>query len=237
VKDSLFTRPRVRVSFLLHPGNLRSGKMLALVSARARARSIVASAAARNYKEIPSFREVEWPEEWPFADPKFFARMDEEPDTVFYETPRFVTHIDDGAIGAITDYYAATMREGADVLDLCSSWISHLPPDLKLGRMAGIGMNEEELKKNERLGEYVVQDMNLNTKLPYEDDSFDFICNVVSVECVTRPSNSELLRSCVLPSLLNVPGSILSWSTVTSTSRWRSSTRCIGCSGRVVRPS
>jgi SAM-dependent methyltransferase len=102
-------------------------------------------------------------------------------------SPRFVTHIDDGAIGAITEYYAATMHEGADVLDLCSSWISHLPPDLKLGRVAGIGMNDEELKRNERLTEYEVRDLNVDPKLPYEDDSFDFVCNVVSVDYLTKP--------------------------------------------------
>ena len=106
---------------------------------------------------------------------------------MFYSQPRFVTHIDDGAIGAITDYYAATMHEDADVLDVCSSWISHLPPDLKLGRVAGIGMNDEELKRNERLTEYEVRDLNVDPKLPYEDDSFDFVCNVVSVDYLTKP--------------------------------------------------
>jgi SAM-dependent methyltransferase len=166
--------------------------MLALLNAGrvppscVRARSLVATA-AREYKEIPSFREVEWPEEWPFADPRFFARADETPDTEFYDQPRFVTHIDDGAIGAITDYYASTMKEGADVLDLCSSWISHLPPDLKLGRVAGVGMNKEELSRNERLGEFEVQDLNVNPKLPYDDESFDFVCNVVSVDYLTKP--------------------------------------------------
>merc|ERR1719149_23085 len=141
----------------------------------ARVRTLVASAAStREYEEIPSFREVKWPEEWPFADEKFFARADESSDSIFYDTPRFVTHIDDGAIGAITDYYAATMFEGADVLDLCSSWISHLPPDLKLGKVAGVGMNQEELARNERLDSYEVQDLNANPKLPYDDSSFDF---------------------------------------------------------------
>ena len=116
-----------------------------------------------------------------------FARADESSDSIFYDTPRFVTHIDDGAIGAITDYYAATMFEGADVLDLCSSWISHLPPDLKLGKVAGVGMNQEELARNERLDSYEVQDLNANPKLPYDDSSFDFVCNVVSVDYLIKP--------------------------------------------------
>jgi len=78
-----------------------------LTAGAARARKL--TALAKEYAEIPSFAEVVWPEEWPFADPRYFARADESPDGLFYEQPRFVTHIDDGAIGAITDYYLHTM--------------------------------------------------------------------------------------------------------------------------------
>ena len=58
-------------------------------------------------------------------------------DAVFYDEPRFITHIDDGAIGALRDYYAQNFT--VDVLDICSSWISHLPDGLELGRVAGLG--------------------------------------------------------------------------------------------------
>lgn len=176
---------------------LRSAPQLAV---QQRARTIVASAAAREFEEVPSFRDVVWPDEWPFADPRYFARADETPDSEFYAQPRFVTHIDDGAIQSICDYYASVMHEGADVCDLCSSWISHLPPDLKLGRVAGLGMNEEELLQNERLTEYAVQDLNDNPKLPYDDASFDFVCNVVSVDCEhtqrLKPSTTTRIRVC-----------------------------------------
>jgi len=140
-------------------------------------------ASASTYTEIDSFREAKWPTEWPFADKRFFTRSDESPDIMFYSEPRFVTHIDDGAITSIRDYYASVMKDGDDVLDLCSSWISHLPEDLKLGRVAGLGMNQEELSRNDRLTEFVVQDLNQAPKLPYDDDSFDYVCNVVSVDC------------------------------------------------------
>ena len=119
-------------------------------SSAGRARSVI----AREYSEIPSFREVQWPEKWPFEDPRYFARSDETADSLFYSQPRFVTHIDDGAISSIRDYYANVMHEGADVLDLCSSWISHLPADLTLGRVSGVGMNKEELARNERLSDF-----------------------------------------------------------------------------------
>ena len=59
--------------------------------------------------------------------------------------------------------------------------------DLTLGRVAGLGMNAAELGRNERLGEYVVQDLNVNPTLPFDDASFDVVTNVVSVDYLTRP--------------------------------------------------
>ena len=129
--------------------------------------------------EIASFRQVEWPQDWPFADDRYFSRTDESSDSIFYGTPRFVQHIDEGAIGAITDYYSTLMKDGDSVCDLCSSWISHLPAGMKFARVAGLGMNWEELSQNSQLTEFVVQDLNAQTKLPYDDESFDFVCNVV----------------------------------------------------------
>ena len=137
-------------------------------------------------RDIEQFKAVEYPDENPLT-PEAFARADESPDTIFYQDSRFVTHIDDGAIGAITAYYADSIKPGSDLLDLCSSWISHLPADLTLGRVAGLGMNAAELGRNERLGEYVVQDLNANPILPFEDASFDVVTNVVSVDYLTRP--------------------------------------------------
>jgi hypothetical protein len=37
--------------------------------------------------------------------PELFSRRDESPDELFYASPRFVTHIDDGAIAAVTPLY------------------------------------------------------------------------------------------------------------------------------------
>ena len=121
--------------------------------------------------------------------------MDPSPDIQFYETPRFVTHIDDGAIRALTDFYRQELTSGADVLDLCSSWISHLPDELALGRVAGVGMNARELERNERLTEFAQRDLNFEPVLPYDDASFDFVCNVVSVDYLCRPQ--EISRRCI----------------------------------------
>ena len=37
-----------------------------------------------------------------------------------------------------------------------SCWVSHLPPEIEYWRVIGLGMNEVELQRNERLDSYVV---------------------------------------------------------------------------------
>ena len=129
--------------------------------------------------------------DWPYTAADL-NRLDNSIDSNFYDEPRFVTHIDDRAIELLTEYYrkefmAGKKRDPLDVLDLCSSWISHLPT-VKYGRVAGVGMNEKELKANKQLTEYYVQDMNQQPALSqFDDNSFDFICNVVSVDYLTKP--------------------------------------------------
>jgi SAM-dependent methyltransferase len=121
--------------------------------------------------------------------PGFFDRLDETPDEQFYALPRFVAHIDEATIGALTAYYAEVLAPGADVLDLMSSWISHLPPRerLPLGRVVGLGMSAEELARNERLSAWTVRDLNDDPRLPYPDASFDAALCAVSIQYLTRP--------------------------------------------------
>ena len=69
--------------------------------------------------------------------PELFRRLDEADDELFYAMPRFVTHIDDPAIAAVTQLYREYLPAGGAVLDLMSSWISHLPPDVQYRRVAG----------------------------------------------------------------------------------------------------
>lgn len=38
------------------------------------------------------------------------ARYDESPDVIFYDSPRFVTHIDDPAIAALTKWVQLARR-------------------------------------------------------------------------------------------------------------------------------
>jgi SAM-dependent methyltransferase len=118
---------------------------------------------------------------------ELFDRQDKSPDDRFYAMPRMVTHIDDTTIESLTQFYAQRLKEGSDLLDLMSSWVSHLPDDLILGRVAGLGMNAEELASNDRLDDWTVHDLNVDSDLPYEDERFDAVVNAVSVQYLVDP--------------------------------------------------
>lgn len=126
-------------------------------------------------------------EQPPDFPPGAFDRVDDGDDALFYAPPRLVTHIDDGAIAALRGYYGEILRPGSIVLDLMSSWVSHLPDDLELGDMIGHGMNETELRANPRLARWFVQDLNREPVLPIEDDSCDAALCCVSVQYLRRP--------------------------------------------------
>lgn len=126
--------------------------------------------------------------EFPALPPEFFQRQDPQPDELFYEEPRYVTHIDDATIEAITALYREIIPPGSRVLDLMSSWISHLPTDVSYEHVAGLGMNEQELASNPQLNHYIVHNLNDRPELPVPDDSFDFVINAVSVQYLTRPT-------------------------------------------------
>lgn len=116
-----------------------------------------------------------------------FARSDERPDTEFYRTARFVNHIDRRAAENIRRLYGELIAPGARVLDLMSSWVSHLPPELETESVTGLGLNRAELDANERLSDRVVRDLNANPVLPFESEQFDAVICTVSVEYLTRP--------------------------------------------------
>jgi SAM-dependent methyltransferase len=126
--------------------------------------------------------------------PSLFARIDESPDEMFYAAPRFVTHIDETAIAAVTQLYREYFPAGGAILDLMSSWISHLPAEIAYRRVVGLGMNREELAANPRLESFVVQNLNETPQLPWSDGEFDAAGICVSVDYLTRPV--EVLREC-----------------------------------------
>ena len=123
----------------------------------------------------------------PDFPPGAFERVDESDDALFYIPPRFVTHIDDQAIAALGAFYGEVIAPGGVVLDLMSSWVSHLPADLDLAEVIGHGMNGQELAGNPRLTRHFVQDLNVDPVLPLDDASLDAAMCCVSVQYLQRP--------------------------------------------------
>jgi hypothetical protein len=116
-----------------------------------------------------------------------FAKIDAEEDELFYEPPRLVCHIDEGAIAALTEFYRVALPAGGVLLDLMSSWVSHLPPEIDYAEVIGHGMNATELAANPRLTRWFVQNLNRDTKLPLADTSVDAAMICVSIQYLQQP--------------------------------------------------
>ncbi|MEW5909520.1 MAG: methyltransferase domain-containing protein, partial [Thermodesulfobacteriota bacterium] len=116
-----------------------------------------------------------------------FTREVEENDASFYKNPRFVQHLDETAIGHVTGIYENLLRPGSQILDLMTSWDSHLPASFEDITVAGLGMNTEELSSNKRLSRRIIHDLNLSPELPFKNEEFDAVICTVSVEYLTRP--------------------------------------------------
>jgi SAM-dependent methyltransferase len=141
-----------------------------------------------------------------------FMRVDAGPDRAFYATPRFVDHIDRAAIAEIGQLYVRLIAPGRRILDLMTSWHSHLDARLEPAGVIGLGMNREELDANPLLTERVVHDLNQEPRLPFDDAIFDAVVCTVSVEYLTRPF--EVLREVAR---VLVPGGLV---VLTVSNRW-----------------
>lgn len=125
-------------------------------------------------------RLIHWPEPLP--------RQDDSDDAEFYSFSRFVTHIDDAAIEAVKGLYRELLPAGGKVLDLMSSWVSHLPEEATYAEVVGVGMNAAELANNPRLDRHLVQDLNKVVTLPFASGYFDAAVICVSIDYLTRPT-------------------------------------------------
>jgi SAM-dependent methyltransferase len=118
--------------------------------------------------------------------PEAFAKADPTDDDLFYAEPRLVTHIDDEAVDALTAFYGQALPPDGSVLDLMSSWVSHLPSSFT-GSVTGHGMNAEELAANLRLDRSFAQNLNRDHVLPLDAASFDAALCCVGVQYLARP--------------------------------------------------
>ncbi|SNR68605.1 class I SAM-dependent methyltransferase [Halorubrum vacuolatum] len=124
-------------------------------------------------------------------------KWDESNDRHFYESPRYVTHADDAFLDRLTALYDDLFDPGDDVFDAMGSWVSHFP-EMELGRVIGHGLNEAELRANDRYDEWFTQDLNRERTLPLADDSVDVVCCALSVQYLQWPTAvfAEFNRIC-----------------------------------------
>lgn len=115
------------------------------------------------------------------------TKLDDTDDTQFYSMPRFVTHVDEGFIDQLTQLYGDRLKPNTRILDMMSSWVSHLPEEIEFAHVEGHGLNQEELARNRRLNHYFVQNLNENPQLPLQDEDFDAVLNCVSVQYLQYP--------------------------------------------------
>jgi hypothetical protein len=123
----------------------------------------------------------------PELPPGAFRKEDGAADDQFYLDARLTTHIDDTAINALTQVYREVLPAGGVVLDLMSSWVSHLPEDVSYGEVIGHGMNAQELAANPRLSRWFLQDFNQDQTLPLESASIDGAAICVGVQYLQQP--------------------------------------------------
>lgn len=114
-------------------------------------------------------------------------KLDDTDDKLFYVSPRFVTHVDEGFIQQLEGLYRDRLKPTTRIFDMMSSWVSHLPKEMQFAHVEGHGLNAEELARNPQLNHYFVQDINENPKLPLKDRDFDAVLNTVSVQYVQYP--------------------------------------------------
>jgi SAM-dependent methyltransferase len=143
---------------------------------------------------FPNPRPVSLVKEWPQTEnPPFskedFLRADQQDDGSFYAIPRFVYHIDEAAVSSLTQYYRHNIAPNSDILDICSSWTSHYPLEFPkiMKRISATGMNALELRANDQLTDFQPKDLNIDYKLPYDDESFDVVTIVVSIDYLISP--------------------------------------------------
>ncbi len=116
-------------------------------------------------------------------------KIDNQDDQLFYSKPRLVHHLDGSFRSKLTNLYKELIPRESVILDLMSSWVSHLPDDVKYQRIIGHGLNKVELEKNKRLDEYWIQDLNKNQNLPLDKGSIDTCLIVAGWQYLQYPEN------------------------------------------------
>ena len=127
-------------------------------------------------------------------------KSDISDDEIFYSQPRFVHHLSDSFRTRLTSLYSEYLLNHHIILDLMSSWVSHLPINIRYKKVIGHGMNQAELSSNERLDSIFVQNLNKNQKMPIEDSSIDVGLIVAGWQYLQYPEKVSLELSRIIKS-------------------------------------
>ena len=127
-------------------------------------------------------------------------KSDISDDEIFYQQPRFVHHLSDSFRNRLTSLYSEYLLNHHIILDLMSSWVSHLPSNISYKKVIGHGMNEAELSSNERLDSFFVQNLNKKQNMPIEDSSVDVGLIVAGWQYLQYPEKVSLELSRVIKS-------------------------------------
>tara|TARA_B100000214_G_scaffold267007_1_gene197879 strand:- start:262 stop:909 length:648 start_codon:yes stop_codon:yes gene_type:complete len=126
------------------------------------------------------------------------AKIDVSDDQIFYQQPRYVHHLSEAFRNRLTNLYSSYLHKHQTILDLMSSWVSHLPTDIKYKKVIGHGMNEAELINNKRLDKYWIQNLNKIQNMPMENSSIDVGLIVAGWQYLQYPEKVSLELSRII---------------------------------------
>ena len=127
-------------------------------------------------------------------------KLDNANDEIFYQQPRYVHHLSEPFRTRLTKLYTDYLLNHHVILDLMSSWVSHLPPNYCYKKVIGHGMNEAELSSNKRLDRFWLQNLNKSQNLPIEDSSIDVGLIVAGWQYLQYPEKVSLELSRIIKS-------------------------------------
>ena len=125
-------------------------------------------------------------------------KIDINDDNSFYQEPRYVHHLSAPFRDRLSNLYSEYLYSHYVILDLMSSWVSHLPSKTKYKKIIGHGMNESELSANKRLDSFWLQNLNKNQNMPLEDSSVDMGLIVVGWQYLQYPERVSLELSRII---------------------------------------
>ena len=125
-------------------------------------------------------------------------KIDIVDDQIFYQQPRYVHHLSNSFRTRLTSLYLDYLLNHHVILDLMSSWVSHLPSNIRYKKIIGHGLNEAELSSNKRLDSFWVQNLNKTQNMPIEDSSIDVGLIVAGWQYLQYPEKVSLELSRII---------------------------------------